>query len=115
MHGKYAGPLRHGKAKSYLVLENLPRMHGKYAGPLRHGKAKSYLVGSEILDEGVDTALAGIEEPAGAADCRAGDLAALDVGRMVWVVMALSGFSKWSLSGPRPRRIRARESGMVLL
>ena len=30
------------------------------------------------------------------------------------VVMALSGFSKWSLLGPRPSLIKARESGTVL-
>jgi hypothetical protein len=29
------------------------------------------------------------------------------------VVMALSGFSKWSLLGPSPRLISARESGTV--
>ena len=31
------------------------------------------------------------------------------------VVIALSGFSKWSLLGPRPSLISARESGTVLL
>ncbi len=31
------------------------------------------------------------------------------------MVMALSGFSKCSESGPSPRRIRARESGIDLL
>jgi hypothetical protein len=31
------------------------------------------------------------------------------------VVMALSGLSRWSLLGPKPRLISARESGTVLL
>ena len=31
------------------------------------------------------------------------------------IVIALSGFSKCSESGPSPSRIRARESGMLLL
>lgn len=31
------------------------------------------------------------------------------------VIMALSGLSRWSLLGPNPSLIRARESGTVLL
>ena len=43
----------------------------------------------------------------GAADC--------DFGGSGTVVIALSGLSRWSLLGPRPRLINARESGTVLL
>ena len=42
-------------------------------------------------------------------------VAASDFGGSGTVVMALSGFSRWSLLGPSPKLINARESGTVLL
>jgi len=38
-----------------------------------------------------------------------------DLGGSGTVVIALSGFSRWSLLGPSPRVMSARESGTVLL
>src|SRR5579872_284033 len=38
-----------------------------------------------------------------------------DLGGSGTVVMALSGFRRWSLLGPSPRLMSARESGTVLL
>ena len=71
--------------------------------------------------EGAETCaeLEGMELPA-AADTGA-EVFALDlevtraVGGTLFIVIALSGFSKCSWSGPSPIRIRARESGIDLL
>ena len=53
------------------------------------------------------SAAAGAECEVGAADS--------DFGGSGAVVMALSGFRRWSLLGPKPNLISARESGTVLL
>jgi hypothetical protein len=74
-----------------------------------------------MLDAGAETCieLTGIEEPV--VDIDAVESLAFEREALCCVdgagdiVMALSGFSKCSESGPSPRRISARESGTVLL
>ena len=57
---------------------------------------------------------AGIGDAVAAGACEVGT-AESDFGRSGTVVIALSGFSRLSLLGPKPRLISARESGTVLL
>ena len=62
----------------------------------------------ELGGDGVaGSAAAGAECEVGAADS--------DFGGTGAVVIALSGFRRWSLLGPKPNLISARESGTVLL
>ena len=56
----------------------------------------------------------GVEVAEAGGVCEVGT-AESDFGRSGTVVIALSGFSRLSLLGPKPRLIRARESGTVLL
>ena len=77
---------------------------------------------ADILTEGAETCcteLAGIELPV--LDIVAGEILAAEREAVCCaeaagdMVIALSGLSKCSESGPNPRRISARESGTLLL
>ena len=64
------------------------------------GTAGALLTGAEVRSTGEDDGFVeGMEATRGASGP---------------VVIALSGFSRWSLLGPRPSLIKARESGTVL-
>ena len=82
---------------------------------------EDYRAGTAVMLEGAETCaeLAGIDAPPlDVADVEALTLdleATCEVTGTLLIVIALSGFSKCSWSGPSPRRIKARESGTVLL
>ena len=74
-----------------------------------------FYCGLELEDESLWFGfLAGVGSVPGAVLCEVVGIGSAR-GASGTVVMALSGFSRWSLLGPSPSLISARESGTVLL
>jgi hypothetical protein len=73
------------------------------------GPGESFLAGA--ADAGATAGVVFLRGP-GSALCDAGVKDAA-LGAAGSVVIALSGFSRWSWLGPSPKLIRARESGTV--
>ena len=80
-------------------------MHYLLCGP--EGSVDAGLPTVAGLEEVSGFDAAGVVGVVGAADS--------DFGALGTVVIALSGLSKWSLLGPKPKLMSARESGTVLL